>query len=177
MKIAVCGSSVANSPEVVEKAREIGRQLAKKNTLVLCGAGPGYPYEAIRAAFIAGTSVIGISPAQSKQDHISYYKYPTDSFSQIEYTGMGAPARNYPLVYQADAIIIIGGQIGSLNEFSIAFHLKKPIGVLTNSGGITQILDQIVEICNRGMERTNVIFEDDPKQLVDKLVLLVQNFL
>ena len=74
------------------------------------------------------------------------------------------------MVNEADAIIIISGQIGSLNEFTIAFHYNKPIGILSNSGGITAILKEIAEICDKSGEKENVVYSSEPKELV-KLVL------
>ena len=74
------------------------------------------------------------------------------------------------MVNEADAIIIISGQIGSLNEFTIAFHYNKPIGILSDSGGITAILKEIAEICDKNGEKENVVYSENPKELV-KLVL------
>jgi predicted Rossmann-fold nucleotide-binding protein len=94
------------------------------------------------------------------------YNFPTDAFTKIEYTGLGVPGRNFPLVKEADAIIIINGQIGSLNEFTIAFNDAKIIGILENSGGITDIIDKIAEICDKKGEKENIVYSSEPKELV-----------
>src|SRR3989338_598458 len=122
MKIAVCGSSLVTDKEIAKKAFEMGREIAKSNALLLTGAGKGYPYEAAKGAFSADGKVFGVSPAKSKEEHESTYNFPTEDFTEIEYTGLGIPGRNFPLVKEADAIIIVSGQIGSLNEFTIAFY-------------------------------------------------------
>ncbi|MBI2661188.1 hypothetical protein HYX09_02860 [Candidatus Woesearchaeota archaeon] len=89
----------------------------------------------------------------------------------MRYTGLGIPERNLPLVKGSDAVIIIAGQIGTLNEFTIAFQEKKRIGVLSGSGGITEMLGPIAETCDneRYNMKNKVIYSDNPKELVKKL--------
>ena len=170
MKIAVCGSGENTKPEIEEKAFEIGKELAKNDVLVLTGAGNGYPYEAAKGAFSNNGKVFGVSPAKDEKEHIERYSFPIDSFTKIEYTNLGVPGRNLPLVKEADAIIVISGQIGSLNEFTIAFHDAKVIGILKGSGGISDMIKEIAEICDKRGEEDNVVYSEDPKMLVKKVV-------
>ena len=166
MKIAICGSSRAHDDSVEKKAFEIGVELAKNNILALTGAGKGYPYQAARGAFANDGKVFGISPAKNKEEHDNVYGFPNDAFTEMEYTGLGIPGRNFPLVKEADAIIVISGQIGSLNEFTIAFHYSKVIGVLADSGGVTGMLEQISQVCDKRGESKNIVYSSDPKELV-----------
>ena len=170
MKIAVCGSSNSLDKNIAKKAFEIGKEIAKNNILLLTGAGNGYPYEAAKGTFSNKGKVFGVSPAKNEEEHMNTYNFPTDAFTKIEYTGLGVPGRNFPLVKEADAIIIINGQIGSLNEFTIAFNDAKVIGILENSGGITPILQEISKICDKKGESKNIVYSEDPKELV-KLIL------
>ena len=89
-----------------------------------------------------------------------------ENFTKIEYTNLGIPERNFPLVKEADGIIIISGQTGSLNEFTIAFHYGKVIGILQDSGGITSMIKEIAEICDKRGEIKNIVYSEDPKELV-----------
>ena len=134
---------------------------------MLTGAGNGYPYEAAKGAFSNNGKVFGVSPAKNEEEHINKYNFPTDTFTKIEFTGLGVPGRNFPLVKEADAIVVISGQIGSLNEFTLAFHNSKVIGVLQNSGGITNILQEIATICDKNGEKENIVYSSDPKELVE----------
>ena len=64
MKIGVYGSASGElSDETKEKAREIGRQIAKKGHIVVTGACLGLPYEAVLGAYEVGGKCIGYSPA------------------------------------------------------------------------------------------------------------------
>ncbi len=170
MKIAVCGSSKNSDKGIAGKAFEIGKELAKNDVLVLTGAGNGYPYEAAKGAFSNNGKVFGVSPASNEKEHVNKYSFPEDTFTEIGYTGLGIPGRNFPLVKEADAIIIVSGQIGSLNEFTIAFHYNKPIGILSNSGGITAILKEIAEICDKNGEKGNIVYSKEPKELVSMVL-------
>ena len=174
MKIAVCGSSLPPfDKNVLKKAYEIGKEIAINKHTLRVGGCWGYPHEAAKGAFENNCRVIAISPGKNKQDHIATYNFPADNFTQIQYTGLGIPGRNIPLVANSDAVIIVAGQIGTLNEFTIAFYHKKPIGILEGSGGITNIAKEIVAICNNVGEKDKVIFEKEPKELVRKLESLI----
>ena len=135
----------------------------------MAAAGVILIYEAAKGAFENKGEVTAISPAKSKDEHLNHYKFPAQNFTEIYYTGLGIPGRNLPLVIESDAAIIISGQIGTLNEFTIAFYHKKPIGILEGSGGITNLVKEIAEICSRVGEKDKIVYEKEPKKLVRKL--------
>lgn len=173
MKIAVCGTSIGEiRREILGKSGEVGKEIAGNGHTLMFGACPGYPYEAAKRAFQSKGRVIGISPAKDREEHISKYNFPLDSMTELKFTGLGIPERNISLVKGSDAVIIISGQIGTLNEFTLAFQEKKPIGILKGSGGITGLLGKITEICNN--ERYNmedkIVFNENPKMLVNLLI-------
>jgi uncharacterized protein (TIGR00725 family) len=170
MKIAVCGHGENLDPAISKRAFEIGLEIAEKNILLLTGAGAGYPYEAVKGATSINGNVFGISPAANEKEHQSKYFFPIKGFTKIEYTGMGIPGRNLPLVKEADAVIIISGKTGTLNEFTIAFHYGKPIGILKGSKGITELIGQIAEICNKNNEKENIVYSSDPKELIELVI-------
>ncbi len=170
MKIAVCGASLPPfEKNILKKSFEIGKEIAANKHVLRFGGCWGYPYEAAKGAFENNGKVIAISPAKNKEEHINNYKFPAKNFTEVDYTGLGIPSRNIPLVVNSDAIIIISGQIGTLNEFTIAFYYKKPIGVLKGSSGITNLVKEIAEVCSRVREKDKIVYEKEPKILVMKL--------
>ncbi|MBI1934861.1 LOG family protein [Candidatus Woesearchaeota archaeon] len=170
MKIAVCGQSKEPFNEaILKKSYEIGRHIAGSGHILRFGGCWGYPYEAAKGAFENKGKVIAVSPAINKEEHLSKFKFPIDNISEIEYTGLGIPGRNVPLVSSSDAVILISGQIGTLNEFTLAFHQKKIIGILLGSGGITGIIKEIAEICNKFGEKNKIVYEKLPERLVKRL--------
>ncbi|HLC65168.1 MAG TPA: hypothetical protein VJI46_03535 [Candidatus Nanoarchaeia archaeon] len=170
MKVAVIGAGRDCKEQILRKSLEIGKEIARRKWELLMGGCRGYPHEAAKGAFSGGGKVLAFSPAVDQDEHIKKYNFPLDSFTTICYTGLGIPRRNYPLVSEADAVIMIGGQIGSLNEFTIAFHLQKRIGVLAGSGGVVELIEEISRICDKKGESKNIVYSEDAKELVDKLI-------
>ncbi len=175
MKISICGASLPPFDKtILKKSYEIGKEIAVKNHILRFGGCWGYPYEAAKGAFESNGKVVAISPAKNNEEHIKNYNFPMQNFTEIDYTGLGIPGRNLPLVIESDAAIIISGQIGTLNEFTIAFYHKKPIGILEGSGGITNLVKEIAEICIRVGEKDKIAYEKGPKELIRKLEKLNQ---
>lgn len=86
----------------------------------------------------------------------------------LVYTGFGLKGRNVVMIRSCDAIVLISGRIGTLNEFTIAYDEKKPVGVLENSGGVSGRIKGILEdVDKKGGE---VIFNSDPKLLLKELM-------
>lgn len=176
LKYKVCISGAADTTYApagaVEKAMEVGRQVAKRGAILVTGATTGIPFWAAKGAKEAGGIVIGLSPAVSKLAHVKTYKLPVEYHDLIIYTGFDYSGRNLLLTRSADAVITIFGRVGTLNEFTIAFEDKKPQGVLLGSGGESDELEHILKIAHRGMGK--VVFDPDPASLVEKVLARVR---
>lgn len=174
VKIGVSGSADLSfsGMDAFEKAKELGREIARQGAVITSGATTGFPmYAAMGAKDECGFSV-GISPASTEREHVETYKLPLDFMDVIIYTGFGYAGRDLMFVRSADAMIIGPGRIGTYNEFSVAFEDHRPIGVLEGSWETDEILKQIIESAHRPNER--LFFESDPKRLVERLIALVQ---
>jgi len=173
IKIGVMGSAQGPSmgqKENRDKARLVGEAIAEHNCILVNGACPGLPHEAAIGAKKADGFVLGISPAFSLWEHIHKYKSPNGkTYNIILFTGAGLMQRDITNIRSSDAIIILGGGIGTLNEFTVAFDEGRFIGVLTGSSGISDHIPKIVKLCNRELG-DRVILDDDPKRLVHKLI-------
>ena len=115
---------------------------------------------------------IGFSPAATKREHLHTYRLPTHNMDLIIYTGADYSGRNLLLTRSADAVIVICGRVGTLNEFTIAFEDKKPIGVLLGTGGSSDEIPHILRVSKRG--KKDIIFDTDPTQLVKKIINLLK---
>ena len=153
------------------KAQKVGEEVIKHNGIMFTGATTGIPYWAAKGAKEAGGISIGISPAASLASHVKTYHLPTDQFDYIMYTGFEYAGRNLLLTRMADAVIVICGRMGTLNEFTIAFEDQKPIGVLTGTGGMAEEIEYIVEKSHR--KHGKIVYDPDPKTLVEKLIQLI----
>ena len=91
----------------------------------------------------------------------------------IVYTGFGYSGRNLFLVRSSEAVIFLSGRIGTLNEFTNAFEDRKPIGVLLDTGGTSQLIDEIVDVAKRGQGL--IVYDDNPEKLLVKVLELIQS--
>jgi uncharacterized protein (TIGR00725 family) len=173
-KICVSGSAVTGtcSPDAEEMTKELGREIVRQDGVLVTGATIGAPLWAAKGCKDAKGFSIGISPASSELEHVKKYKLPTEEFDIIIYTGFGYSGRNLLLIRSSDAVITVCGRIGTLNEFTIAFEDHKPIGILTGSGGIAEEINEIVQECGR--PNPKIVYDDDPKKLVEKVLKLVE---
>lgn len=175
-QICVSGAARGDSIETGKiLAAAAGREIVRRGHLVTTGATRGLPYYAAAAAKKEGgkdISSIGFSPAASRLAHIKKYQLPIDVFDTILYTGFEYTGRNLLLIRSADAVVMVGGRIGTLNEMTIAIEERKPLGVLLGSGGMTDEVEHVLKAAKRA--RTGIIFDHDPVALVDQLIKLIE---
>ena len=168
-KIGVIGSAKGKmNEELVSKARDIGREIARHDCFLLTGAGMGLPYEAVLGAKEVGGFTVGFSPASNKVEHIERYKFPVENFDIIVYTGFDYRGRIIPFIKSSDAIIGISGGKGTLSEYSTALAEDKITGVLIGSGGISDIIKEIENACEN--KKGGIFYNTDPKTLVKEVV-------
>lgn len=173
-KIAVSGAAETGhcSSSAIKMAMQTGREIVRRNGVILTGATIGIPYFAAQGAKKAGGISIGLSPAATEKAHVRTYHLPTDYFDLIIYTGFDYSGRNLLLTRSADAVIVICGRMGTLNEFTIAFEDSKPIGVLEGTGGTADALREIVAKSHRGPGK--IVYDSNPKRLLNKLIKLIK---
>jgi hypothetical protein len=167
-KIGVIGSAEGAEEKILEKARVIGREIAKYDCFLLSGGTTGVSYEAVKSAKKENGFTIGFSPAENLTEHIDYYKFPTEQFDVLITTGFGKKGRNVMFIRSCDGVIAVSGRIGTLNELTIAYDEKKIIGILTGSGGLSDSIKEIID--KSGKKGGKIIYESDPKLLVKMIV-------
>lgn len=175
LKYKFCISGAAETghcaEDALERTKALGGEIVRRNGVLVTGATTGAPFWGAIGAKDAGGFVIGVSPATSEIEHVKKYRLPIDYHDIIIYTGFGYSGRNLLLTRTADAIFVTCGRMGTLNEFTIAFEDEKPIGILTGTGGMADEIDSLLEKARRG--RGKVVFDSDPKRLVEKVIELV----
>ena len=176
LKYKLCISGAAETshcmPDVLEKAKMLGGEIVRQGAVLGTGATTGAPYWGAIGAHEADGFVIGLSPAASEVEHVKKYRLPMDYHDVLIYTGFGYAGRNLLLTRSSDAVLIVCGRMGTLNEFTIAFEDDKPIGVLTGTGGLADDIQDLIKRAHRGPGK--VVFDSDPKTLVKKIMGLVK---
>jgi len=177
LKYKICVSGAARTDfcaeDAMTKTKILGREIIKQGGIVLTGATTGAPYWAAIGAKEEGGISIGFSPAASEAAHVKSYHLPVDYYDMIIYTGFDYSGRNLILTRAADAVVFVCGRLGTLNEFTIAFEDKKPMGILIGTGGMADEIKEIVEKGHRGPGK--IVYDDDPKVLIKKLIDLIKN--
>ncbi|MFH1182520.1 MAG: hypothetical protein V1702_06180 [Candidatus Woesearchaeota archaeon] len=174
LKIGIMGSGRTDLPKHIRSlAFKVGKSVAEHNCILINGACYGVPHEAAQGAKKADGFVVGISPAKDLHEHVHHYNFPKDDFDVLIYSGFGFKGRNVLNISSCDAVILINGSSGTLNEFSIAYDEGRVIGVMEGSGGIADRTKEIINICNKETGAT-MIYDKDPNRLVKKVILAIR---
>jgi uncharacterized protein (TIGR00725 family) len=102
----------------------LGRGIAHRDAVLICGGLTGVMEHAARGARAAGGLTIGLLPGDD----------PTEANQYIDVaiaTGLGH-ARNAILARTADGVVAVGGGLGTLSEIALALRNGRPtIGIQT----------------------------------------------
>ncbi|MEI6528582.1 MAG: TIGR00725 family protein [bacterium] len=110
-------------------AEKVGFLLARNGAIVVTGGKGGVMESAAYGARKAKGLTVGVIKGKER--------YASNKFTDVEIlSGMVSDGFDeFLLVNMCDAIIVIGGGAGTLEEITIAYRNKKPIIVLKNTGG------------------------------------------
>ena len=109
-------------PRFREAAYAVGRLVAGRGAVLVCGGLSGVMEEAARGAREAGGLSIGILPGGSLGDANPYIDIPVA-------TGLGY-ARNSLVVMNSDVLIAIDGEFGTLSEIAYGrVYGRKIVGI------------------------------------------------
>ncbi|MFC2019902.1 TIGR00725 family protein [Chloroflexota bacterium] len=151
--IAVIGGSQPSAKEA-RLAEEVGRQLARRGAVLVCGGLGGVMEAACKGASAEGGLTIGILPGDNRRAANPYVQLPI-------ITGIGY-ARNVAVVKSARAVIAVGGSYGTLSEISHALQSGIPvIGLATWS------------IAKNKKEDNSIIRAEDATEAVETALALI----
>ncbi|HPW17739.1 MAG TPA: TIGR00725 family protein [Candidatus Aminicenantes bacterium] len=121
LRVAVIGGSRPGR-QALEAAFEVGRLLARAGAVVVCGGLGGVMEAASRGAREEGGFVVGILPGTS----------PADANPWVDLavaTGLGY-TRNALVIMNADAVVAVDGEYGTLSEIAYGkIHGKRVVGL------------------------------------------------
>ena len=155
LHVAVVGSGSAER-EQLHLAEEVGRLLATRGALVVCGGLGGVMEAACRGAKSAGGMTVGILPGIDRSDANPWVDVAIP-------TGLGE-ARNALVVRAADVLIAIGGEYGTLSEIALALKTGKPVvGIET------------WDLSRRGIAAKEIVRVTTPVEAVDRALALARS--
>ncbi|GAA1466496.1 TIGR00725 family protein [Microbacterium thalassium] len=131
IKIGVIGRSWREGEylpaHVLEAAERVGRGVAASGAALVSGGTGGVMEAACKGAFEAGGLTIGFLPYADPAKANPYV-------SLVFPTGMGT-MRNVLTARCCDAIVMVGGGVGTLNEVTIAYDSGVPVVVVEGTTG------------------------------------------
>ena len=103
-------------------AEAVGREIARKGAVLLCGGLGGVMEAAARGAKKEGGETLGILPGTRREDANPWIDVAVLS-------GMGH-ARNALIAQSSDALIAVDGEYGTLSEIALGLKMGKPVVLL-----------------------------------------------
>ncbi len=159
------GSGDALSPQIAKIANEVGREIATRGAVLICGGLGGVMAEAAKGAKENGGLTIGILPGEDPGS--------ANPFIDITLpTGLGF-ARNILVAYSGDAIIAISGRLGTLSEISYALLKKKPV-IGIHTWNLEQLSGRMPSFEEQAYG-DSVIRCENAKEAVDRAFAIIEN--
>ncbi len=121
VRIGVMGPGDA-APDELEMAEAVGREIAERGGILVCGGLGGVMEAAAKGAALAGGVTLGILPGHSPDTANPYISIPVA-------TGM-SHARNLVNVLTSQAVIAVGGAYGTLSEIALALKSGRTVVAL-----------------------------------------------
>jgi len=121
LAVSVIGAGQATAQESAW-AEEVGRLLAERGAVVVCGGLGGVMEAACRGARAAGGLTVGILPG--------YDRAVANRWTEVAIATGLAEARNVIVAASGDGVIAIGGSLGTLSEIAFALKLRRPVVTL-----------------------------------------------
>ena len=106
-------------PDVLAAAESVGRELAQRGAVVVCGGLGGAMEAACRGAKAAGGTTVGLLPGADRAHANPYVDVAVA-------TGLGE-VRNALVARTADALVAVGGGYGTLSEIALALRAGKRV--------------------------------------------------
>ena len=119
---------IGSGAEWAAQAEEVGRLLAERGCVVVCGGLGEVMEAAARGAKEGGGTTVGILPGESTSAANRWIDYAIA-------TGTGH-ARNLAVVASCEAAVAVGGRWGTASEVALARLLGRPVVVLGPGPGI-----------------------------------------
>ncbi len=142
--IGLIGGGVC-TPDIEEAAEKVGRGIAERDGILICGGLGGVMEAGCKGAKEAGGMTIGILPGTNQKDANKYVDISIP-------TGMGH-ARNIIIVNTSDSVIAVNGKFGTLSE--IAFCLQFGVPVI---GLFSWEIDPSIIIANTPEQAVDIAF-------------------
>jgi len=120
-QIGVIGAGTCGN-ETRTLAETVGREIAKRGAVLLCGGLGGVMEATAYGAKQEGGITLGILPGTLREEANPWIDF-------VVVSGMGH-ARNALIAQSSDALIAVNGEYGTLSEIALGLKMGKPVVIL-----------------------------------------------
>ncbi len=168
--VIISSADEKNCREYTKQVKDLILELKKSfsELKIITGGSLGIPGISTRYAQKIGIKTKCYSPDKDLYTHeLRHDNLKTKYFSEVVYVP-GFTNRSLHMINDADGIILLNGRIGTLSEFTIALEEGKKVSVLTETGGIADHLEYILDITQKEFPG-QVFFSDSIIEVVNFL--------
>ncbi|MFP4654850.1 MAG: TIGR00725 family protein [Methanohalobium sp.] len=120
-QIGVIGAGECDE-RIFKLAEEVGRGIARKNAVLICGALGGVMEAAAKGANEENGTTLGIIPGKNRED--------ANPYIDISVVSDLGEARNALIARSSDVLIAVSGGYGTLSEIAMSLKMGKKVVVL-----------------------------------------------
>lgn len=162
-QILVIGHNTNGCTSEHEKiAYAVGMEIAKSDSVLICGGLGGVMTAAAHGAKDGGGLTIGIIPQNDPS--------MANEFCDVVIpTGMGL-ARDFLNALSADGVIIVGGGSGTLSEICASYMYNKPLVAIRN---IKSSADPYIDAYIDHRKNVKIMGVETPKEAVKTVLKLI----
>lgn len=169
-KIAIFSSA---DPKIAKEYRDLAKVIAhyfiNKDVILVTGGSLGLPGFIIEEFSNLGGETIMFSPDPDPHKHkLRFDNHDLDYYNHVVF-GNGFTSRSLEMIKYVDGAVVLNGRTGTLCEFTIAVEEGLPVAVITNTGGISDHLSEIIKIVDKEFP-ASVFFGDSVEEQLNKLL-------
>lgn len=170
MKIALVSSAIEVTDKKLQSVANKIAEICYQNSIELVSGGCiGVTELATRTLAQLGGLTTVFSPDVDGDSHsIRHDNLPLGIASHYFHTE-GFTQRSLNMINYVDGLIVVGGRMGTLSEVSIALEEGKRVGVITNTGGIANQLENIIDLTQKDFTG-KVLFSDNPDEVISWII-------
>jgi uncharacterized protein (TIGR00725 family) len=146
--------------EVFVSAYELGKLFAERGWITITGGKSGVMEWANKGAQEAGGVSVGVVTGDKRGT--------SNKYVDVEIVpGSYNCGEEMALITMSDAVVVLGGGMGTLQELAIAYRQGKPILSLRGLGGWSERLEQFEQLDER--DKVRIDYCKDSAEIVEKL--------
>jgi len=126
--VGVIGSGDHVAGDVLAVAEAVGAGIARRGGILVCGGRGGVMEAACRGAKGAGGVTVGILPGLTRDGANAYVDISIP-------TGLGFALRNFITIRACHAVIMLHGEVGTLEEAVLCYQHGIPLVAVASTGG------------------------------------------